>query len=65
MEGMIVEALKGEGIWTILAVFLVIYVIKDSRGREEKLMEHITKLDCSQNKIVIRLEKIEEKMNTK
>lgn len=54
--------LEGQGIWTVLSVTLIFYVIKDSRQREEKLMNHITRLDESQDRIVTRLEKIEEKI---
>lgn len=62
MADVLITALNGQSIWTILAVFLILYVIKDSRERENKLMTHIERLDDSQNKIVNRLEKIEEKI---
>lgn len=62
MESVLTTALEGQGIWAILAVCLIFYVLKDSKQREDKLMIHITRLDESQEKIVNRLEKIEEKI---
>lgn len=40
----ITEALKGQGIWTICAVCLVIYVLKTSGDRENKLHSLIDEL---------------------
>jgi hypothetical protein len=44
MEGVLIESLKGQGIWTICAVCLTVYVLKTSGEREKKLQDLITKL---------------------
>lgn len=62
MEQILTNALSGQGIWCILFVFLLLYVIKTTSQREDRLMAHIDRLDDSQAKIVIRLDKIEDKI---
>ena len=51
MESVLIEALKGQGIWTICTVALTLYVLKTtgerelrSLQREDKLQELIAKL---------------------
>lgn len=44
MENILVGALEGQGIWTICAVCLTVYVLKTTGEREEKLQSLINKL---------------------
>lgn len=44
MEHLILKSLEGQGIWTIVAVCLTIYVLKTSGERENKLHGIIEKL---------------------
>lgn len=44
MEQALVTAVEGQGIWTILAVFLLVYVLRTSGARELKLQNLIDKL---------------------
>lgn len=44
MESVLLEALKGQGIWTVCAVCLTIYVLKTSGEREKTLQDLINKL---------------------
>lgn len=44
MENVLIGALEGQGIWTICAVCLVVYVLKTSGEREGKLQDLIDKL---------------------
>ena len=44
MEQVLTTAIEGQGIWTVCAVCLVIYVLKTSGEREAKLHSLIDKL---------------------
>lgn len=44
MENVLLESLAGQGIWTVVAVCLTIYVLKTSGERERKLQDLIAKL---------------------
>jgi len=44
MEELLITALQGQGIWTICAVLLTIYVLKTSGERENKLHSIIDNL---------------------
>ncbi len=44
MEQVLITAVEGQGIWTICAVCLTIYVLKTSGDREAKLHSLIDKL---------------------
>lgn len=44
MENVLIGALEGQGIWTICAVCLTIYVLKTSGERESKLQDLINRL---------------------
>lgn len=43
MEEVLFNALQGQGIWTVCAVLLTVYVLRTSGIREEKLQEIISK----------------------
>lgn len=49
-ETLIAEA-AASGIWTLLAVALLIYTIKTSDEREKKLMDHLDKTNESHKEI--------------
>lgn len=38
------EALKGQGIWTITSVMLVVYVLKETEKREKRSLDREEKL---------------------
>ena len=38
------EALKGQGIWTITSVLLVVYVLKETEKREKRSLDREEKL---------------------
>lgn len=44
MEELLITALQGQGIWTICAVLLTVYVLKTSGERENKLHSIIDNL---------------------
>lgn len=44
MESILIESVKGQGLWTILAVFLLLYTIKTSGDREKRLHNLIDEL---------------------
>ncbi|KMT21511.1 BhlA/UviB family holin-like peptide [Clostridium cylindrosporum] len=44
MENVLITAIEGQGIWTICAVCLTVYVLKTSGERENRLQELISRL---------------------
>lgn len=60
MEQVIMTALEGQGIWTICAVCLVIYVVKTSGERENKLHSIIDRLTEKFNIVEDVKEDVEE-----
>ena len=78
-EALIKEA-AANGIWTLLAILLLLYVIKtgdireermikenkererESKIREEKLMDHLNKTNESHEKIATSMENLENRM---
>lgn len=44
MESVLIESLRGQGIWTVAAVCLTVYVLKTSGEREKKLHSIIENL---------------------
>lgn len=60
MENVLVGALEGQGIWTICAVCLTVYVLKTTGEREEKLQNLINKLTEKFNIVEEVKEDVEE-----
>lgn len=62
MEEMLLKEAMANGIWTLLAVTLLVYTIRTSDKREEKLMVHLDKTNESHKQIAESMEKIEKRM---
>lgn len=62
MEQVLINTLQGQGIWTVCSVLLVIYVLKDSKAREEKLMDHLDKTNEAHEKIAKSMDSLERRM---
>ena len=60
MEQILTTAVEGQGIWTVLAVFLLVYVLKTSGEREKKLQDIIDKLTEKFNLVEIVKEDVDE-----
>ena len=44
MSDVLVRALEGQGIWTIVCILLVIYVLKETEKREKRSLDREEKL---------------------
>lgn len=63
MSETLIREAAANGIWTLLAVALLIYTIKTSDAREERLMKHLDKTNESHQQIAESMQKIEERMD--
>lgn len=59
---LISEIASSQFVWCILCIVLVIYTIKKSDSREEKLMKHLERSNDSQEKTTIALVGINENL---
>lgn len=64
MEQVLISALQGQGIWTVCSVLLVVYVLRDSKAREEKLMTHLDKTNDAHEKIAKSMDSLERRMES-
>ncbi|WP_160198714.1 BhlA/UviB family holin-like peptide [Senegalia massiliensis] len=62
MENFILETAAASGLWALLAVALLLYTIKSSEKRENRLMKHLDKTNESHEKIAHSMEKLEDRM---
>lgn len=62
MEQVLINTLQGQGIWTVCSVLLVIYVLRDSKAREDKLMNHLDKTNEAHEKIAKSMDSLERRM---
>ncbi|WP_397537889.1 BhlA/UviB family holin-like peptide [Rummeliibacillus pycnus] len=58
------EIATSQFVWSILCIALVIYVMKQSEKRENKLMHHLERSDESQEKTAIALEGINRSLTS-
>lgn len=62
VEQVLINTLQGQGIWTVCSVLLVVFVIKDSKAREEKLMDHLDRTNEAHEKIAKSMDSLERRM---
>lgn len=62
MEQALIREAAANGIWTLLAVALLIYTIRTSDKREERLMEHLDKTNESHKQIASSMQNLENRM---
>lgn len=63
MEDILIKAAANQGLWALLAVILIIYILQDSRTREKRLMEHLDKSNQSLEKISNTIDKMDLRLN--
>lgn len=56
------EIATSQAVWAILCIALVIYVMKRSEQRENRLMEHLERSNESQEKTAIALDGINKNL---
>ncbi|MFJ8263308.1 BhlA/UviB family holin-like peptide [Rummeliibacillus sp. NPDC094406] len=57
------EIASSQTVWAILCIALVIYVMKRSEQRENRLMEHLERSNDSQEKTAIALDGINKNLS--
>ena len=63
MSDLLLEQAMANGIWSMLAVALLVYTIKTSDMREEKLMEYLDKTNDAHQQIADSMNKLENRMD--
>lgn len=63
MEDVLIKAAANQGLWALLAVILIVYILQDSRSREKRLMEHLDKSNTSLEKISNTIDKMDMRLN--
>jgi hypothetical protein len=63
MEDILIKAAANQGLWALLAVILIVYILQDSRTREKRLMNHLDKSNVSLEKVSNTIEKIDMRLN--
>lgn len=53
MENEILQMVAKSGVWAVLFVFLLFYVLTDSRKREKKYQEIIAKLNAQMDSVFV------------
>jgi hypothetical protein len=63
MEEVLIKAAANQGLWALLAVVLIVYILHDSREREKRLMTHLEKSNESLEKISSTIDKMDMRLN--
>jgi hypothetical protein len=63
MEDILIKAAANQGLWALLAVILIVYILQNSRTREKRLMNHLDKSNTSLEKVSNTIEKIDMRLN--
>lgn len=61
MDNKLIELIVSQGVFAILFLYLLLYVLKENRTREEKYQEIIFKLSCTLHNIEQDLKEIKNK----
>lgn len=51
MEQILIEAVSNQGIWVVLSVFLIVYIIKKNEVKEKEYQAKLTNLEKKYNKL--------------
>lgn len=51
MEQILIEAVSNQGIWVVLSVFLIVYIIKKNEVKEKEYKTKLTNLEKKYNKL--------------
>lgn len=51
MEQILIEAVSNQGIWVVLSVFLIVYIIKRNEVKEKEYQSKLTNLEKKYNKL--------------